>query len=303
MNPVDPNYPLHLYLIDNHIYYPYTSGFSDTWDMLETADEDPLDSGNIVTVYKNESYAKQGGGNNFYNREHTWPKSFGFPDDDFNAYPYTDAHHLMLADSIYNSSRSNLAYGTCSLGCSEAPSTEHNGQGGGSGVYPGNSNWYSGSGGTSSFEVWRDRRGDAARAQFYMDLRYEGGSHEVSGSDEPDLVLTDDTSLILTFSDNTNGIAYMGRLAVLLDWHELDPVDDLERQRNEVIYRFQGNRNPFVDHPEWAACIFEGTCGNLTPCILEQFSVWTQSTSTCSGSGTVSILDLVAMLNGDCDCP
>ncbi|MCF5932996.1 endonuclease, partial [Xanthomonas perforans] len=38
----------------------------------------------------------------------------------------------------------------------------------------------------------------------------------------------------------------------LLAWHQADPPDDAERARNEVIFSFQGNRNPFVDHPEWA---------------------------------------------------
>ena len=68
---------------------------------------------------------------------------------------------------------------------------------------------------------------------------------------------------------NTAGTAYMGRLSVLLEWHEADPVDDDERLRNEVIYRFQGNRNPFVDHPEWVECLFEGVCD--TPFFTDGF--------------------------------
>ena len=35
-------------------------------------------------------------------------------------------------------------------------------------------------------------------------------------------------------------------------WHAGDPVDDLEKQRNDEIYNnWQHNRNPFIDHPEW----------------------------------------------------
>ena len=52
----------------------------------------------------------------------------------------------------------------------------------------------------------------------------------------------------------------MGMLSVLLEWHAEDPVDDLERARNEVVFGFQGNRNPFIDHPEWAECLFNDIC-------------------------------------------
>ena len=44
----------------------------------------------------------------------------------------------------------------------------------------------------------------------------------------------------------------MGLLADLLQWHQADPPDAAELARNQVIFSFQGNRNPFIDHPEWA---------------------------------------------------
>ena len=93
----------------------------------------------------------------------------------------------------------------------------------------------------------------------YMAVRYEGGSHGVTGFAEPDLVLTDDAGLIQTTSSSP---AYMGLLSTILAWHAEDPVDDLERHRADVVWRNQGNRNPFIDHPEWAECVFmDRNCG------------------------------------------
>lgn len=144
--------------------------------------------------------------------------------------------------------------------CTEKSTNLNHGQGGGTGVYPGNSNWRVGSGSSGIWETWIGRSGDVARALMYLDLRYEGDIHGVTGVAEPDLILTNDGSLIAT-SDGVNApVAYMGMLSTLLQWHEQDPVDDLELARNEVIASYQGNRNPFIDHPEWAACAMVGAC-------------------------------------------
>lgn len=243
-------------IIDDHQRYPYSSSTgTDTWDVLEFADEDPLNPGRILDVYRNASYQKYGAGNTEYNREHTWPKSYGFTNDTSTNYPYTDAHMLFLSDSGYNSSRGNKPYADCVTGCTEKTTLAYNGAGGGSGVFPGNSNWYD----TTYWQTWGDRKGDVARALLYMDVRYEGGTHGVTGAAEPDLVLTDDPGLIQASSSNLS-VAYMGRLADLLRWHQEDPVDDKERLRNEAVYSYQGNRNPFIDHPEWAACVFQNQC-------------------------------------------
>ena len=75
-------------------------------------------------------------------------------------------------------------------------------------------------------DSWEPRdsvKGDIARMLFYMAVRYEGDNGEI------DLELNEKV--------NNNKDPYMGKLSVLLKWNEQDPVDDLERKRNEVILR------------------------------------------------------------------
>lgn len=249
-------------VIDDHVRLPYTSSGTDTWDVLELAQRNPNVNGEIIDVYRNESFTAHGTGNNDYQREHTWPSSYGFPNDGPDNYPFTDCHQLWLCDGSYNQARSNKPFRMCNPGCSEYVTLVNNGQGGGSGNYPGNSNWTTGSFSTGTWEVWYGKRGDVARSLLYLDVRYAGGTHGSTGVAEPDLILTNNQSLISASSTGQNEpIAYMGMLDVLLQWHIDDPVDDDERWRNDIVHAFQGNRNPFVDHPEWVACLFSGNCG------------------------------------------
>ena len=76
---------------------------------------------------------------------------------------------------------------------------------------------------------------------FYMATRYEGESGD------PDLELVDYTG--------TDGPIF-GKLSTLIEWNAEDPVDDFERNRNDVVYSYQGNRNPFIDHPEFVDAIY-----------------------------------------------
>ncbi len=253
-------------VIDDHTKIPYTASSTDTWNVLELADQDPNDAGRILDVYLNASYQKWGAGNTDYNREHTWPKSFGFPDDGSTNYPYSDCHHLFLCNDSRNSSRSNKPFGSVGgAGTTEYGTQVNNGVGGGSGTYPGWSNWAN----TTYWETWWDRRGDVARAIFYMDVRYEGGTHGGTGVSEPDLVVTNDLGLIqASNTGNNESVAYMGLLSVLLQWHEEDPVDAKEMAHTDAVFASQGNRNPFIDHPEWVDCLFGGNCSggvDVTP--------------------------------------
>jgi endonuclease I len=77
-------------------------------------------------------------------------------------------------------------------------------------------------------------RGDLARILFYMDIAYTN----------------------LTLVNSAPNTYQMAKLDVLLRWHLEDPVDDFERNRNDVIYTYQSNRNPFIDHPEFVEKIW-----------------------------------------------
>ena len=243
-------------IVDDHLRVPYTASSTDTWDVLAIANANPLVPGEILTVYRNHSvdgtdHSQSTG----FNREHTWPSSYGFTDDNGCNYPYTDLHHLMPADWGYNTARGNRVYDFCTGSCDlwpvdGAPTTPNRG---------------TGSGNTGSWEAWPGRRGDVARGLLYLSVRYEGGTHGVTGCTEPDLILTNNRSLIVSNTSQNYSPAYMGELSTLLLWHLSDPVDDFERNRNDVIANFQGNRNPFVDHPEWACMIFGCPGGDPVP--------------------------------------
>ena len=281
-------------VIDDHTRFPYTASSTDTWNILNLADEDPNNSNNILDLYKNASYTKISGGVGAYNREHVWPKSYGFPDDGTDNSAYTDCHHLFAADASYNSSRSNKPFRNCNSGCSEQTTDFNDGSGGGSGVYPGNSNWTTGSFTQGTWETWGDRKGDVARAIFYMDVRYEGGIHGGTGFAEPDLRVTDNEALIdASNTGNNEAVAYMGMLSVLLQWHEDDPPDSGEMARNDVVYSFQGNRNPFVDNPQWVGCVFQNVCNFDNTAPSAPFSL--------IASGLDGAVDLSWVANGEGD--
>ena len=206
-------------IIDDHIEFPYNSSATDTWDILQESDADPVNSNNVLLIYTRESVngPKEYNGGSGWNREHVWAKSRG----DFGTAlgEGTDIHNLRASNINVNSTRNNYSFDNCDTNCSQSFG-----------------NYYNGS--ARVFEPRDQDKGDVARIIFYMDVRYEGDSGE------EDLEMTE------TILSSSNKSPLHGVRSTLLEWHELDPVDDFERNRNDVIYSYQGNRNPFIDHPE-----------------------------------------------------
>jgi len=278
--------------IKDHTSCPYTSaqynpctGGANTWVVLNQADQDPNNTANILDIYKNASYTKMSGGSGAYNREHTWPNSLGFGESNITVGgvdkpnpPYTDTHMLYLSDTTYNSNRGNRPLAALSSvcptattsGCTGYATVAGAGFGGGSGR--GDFDIRTGSdGNTGRFEIWDHRKGDIARAVMYMAVRYKGGV-DAEGITEPNLELTDTASQIVIINSRTSGqTAYMGLQSDLLAWNDLDPPDAREQMRDEVVYSYQRNRNPFVDHPEWAHCIFENVSCPLDTIFADTF--------------------------------
>lgn len=196
--------------------------YDEVWDALKVTDQDPANPDNVILLYSGRSQGKDtnGGGADQWNREHTWAKSHG--DFGTSPGPGTDVHHLRPTDVSVNSARGNKDFDM-----------------GGSPVDEAEGNFTD----DDSFEPRDEVKGDVARMIMYMAVRYEGDDGA------PDLELNDQV-------DNGSAPA-MGRQSVLLEWNAQDPPDDFEKNRNQVIFdQFQHNRNPFIDHPEWAADIW-----------------------------------------------
>ncbi len=203
--------------------------YAEVKDVLRDIDEDPNNSSNVLLIYSRRSISKNDFASNnepdFWNREHTWPKSHGFPNEQDTA--YTDVHHLRPCDATINSSRSNKDFNN----------VEHiteNEQGEAANTYTTDNFW----------EPTDEVKGDMARTMFYMATRYNS------------------TSLNLELVDRISfsGDPELGVLYTLLQWHENDPVSQEEIDRNDGAYGYQGNRNPFIDDPTWINAIW----GNST---------------------------------------
>lgn len=196
--------------------------YSQVWDALKVTDQDPGNSNNVILLYSGISRSKSlnGGGSDNWNREHVWPQSHG--DIGTSAGPGTDLHHLRPEDVNVNSTRGNLDFDNGGSAVPEAPASRYDGD---------------------SFEPRDAVKGDVARMLFYMAVRYEGGDSF--------------QNLELNNSVSNGSQPYVGKLSVLRQWHQQDPVDASERQRNQVIFdRYQQNRNPFIDNEAWVSSIW-----------------------------------------------
>lgn len=217
-------------IIDDHEEWSYNAAY----EALKTLDRDPRDPDSVVGIYSRFSLnaALKSDGGKGWVREHVWPQSFG----EFGTRKGagTDLHHLRAADWSTNSARSNRSFAEGGLIYVDK-----------SGNQFGETKSKKGDG-IRTWEPPDAIKGDVARMVMYMAVRYEGGA-----SGEPDLELAEKVL------PKSNKNPLLGVRSQILRWHEEDPIDRAERDRNDLIYSgYQGNRNPFIDHPEFANAIW-----------------------------------------------
>lgn len=198
-----------------------------------------------------------------FDKEHIWPQSLGEFGRTGGA--GSDFHSLWPSDVKGNQQgHSNYGFGV--------PQTEITDVPGDKGTSVGRNGYVDGSP-NKVFEPLDEFKGDVARAMFYMPARY----YEYIDVLHPKLELVDESLGSHTASTSVTGKG--GILTTLLEWNELDPVDEHEIKRNNLIANnYQMNRNPFIDYPQWARIAYDPTFSDVGASnALESSSVGTNS--------------------------
>lgn len=251
------------------------NGYNGLWTGYQTTDRDYYyeNDGSILDIYSerptaadpyNFTYNTNQCGNysnegDCYNREHIVPQSLF----DEASPMKNDIHFIRATDGKVNGMRSNYPFGMVG----SASYISQNGSKLGNSVSAG----YSG----TVFEPIDEFKGDVARMIFYFVTRYEN-----------------------QLSDFNNGnmlgnSAYPGlqiwELNQLIAWHNLDPVSPAEVGRNNASYAYQGNRNPYIDNPNYVNLVWETqTPDNQPPTTPTNLVANNPTSSTVALSWTAS---------------
>ena len=224
------------------------SSYSGLWNTYSTTDN--FYNGKVWDIYSTNicgvtpydftfgtnqcgSYSKE---SDCYNREHSFPQSwFG------SASPMvSDMFHIYPTDGKVNGERNNYPYGEVS----SATFTSLQGGKLGANTFPG----YSG----IVFEPIEEYKGDLARTYFYMATRYENLIAGWQNNGNANEIL----------AGNSFPVYDQWVIDLMVKWHNQDPVSLKEINRNNAIYGYQQNRNPYIDSPQFVQRIWGGNCPN-----------------------------------------
>lgn len=236
--------------------------YSNIWDSCEAGDEAENNSNEVFLIYTRTTMKKS----QHVSGSSGWNREHVFAKS-LGGYgesgPGADAHHLFASDNKVNGTRSNSKFGEVTNGTQVKDSL-------------GNltDNYTSG----STFEPCDEAKGEVARAVLYMSVMYYNTGY------------------------STNVTNCFTSLQTCLDWNNEFPPTDREIRRNNVIYEdFQHNRNPFIDHPEFADMIYDtsysgpGALEDSVPSIsitsnlsLEVGDIVNVNATINNGSGTIT---------------
>ncbi|MFD2561737.1 endonuclease [Aquimarina rubra] len=211
-----------------------THSYADIVEILSSADQSPENSNQVWLLYTEQNRAKLDfagftDASDSWNREHTYPRSRG----EFGDYREFDD----IADGMsgfFTTNADSLRHANSDAhGLRATDSNENSSRG--------NKHYGEYNGPTANQGSWK---GDVARGIFFLVIRYNA-LQVVNGFPE----------------DTDNTISELGDLTTLLDWHRNDPPDDFEMNRNNIIYTWQFNRNPFIDQPNLVEYIWGNNVG------------------------------------------
>lgn len=209
-----------------------TQTYADIIDILKEADQNPENSNEVWLVYIEQGRPKldfQTGSvsTGKWNREHTYPRSRG------NFFDIEEDEIADGRDIFWNTTADSLRHGNSDAHALRAVDGPENSS-------RGNQHYGQYIGPTATQGSFY---GDVARSVLYMEIRYNG------------------LQVVNGFPEGTVG--ELGDLATLLEWHRNDPPDDFEMNRNNVVYTWQFNRNPFIDQPDLVEYIWGVNVGDI----------------------------------------
>ncbi len=205
--------------------------YNDVIEIIKEADQNPENSNEVWLVYKEIGRPKldfqiTSSSIGKWNREHTYPRSRG----GFNS---IDLDEIIDGKNVFwNTTADSLRHGNSDAHALRAVDGPENSS-------RGNQHYGQYNGPTGTLGGFK---GDVARSVMFLALRYNG------------------LAIVNGFPEGTVG--ELGDLATLLDWHRNDPPDDFEMNRNNVVYTWQFNRNPLIDHPDLVEYIWGNKVGD-----------------------------------------
>lgn len=231
--------------------------YENNGSLLDIYSENPTGTDAYEYTSTGQQCGNYGGEGDCYNREHLVPQSYfdGFQVDPMKNDPF----HVVPSDGKVNGDRNNFPFGVVASGTY----VSSNGSKRGANAINGFSN-YAG----TVFEPIDAFKGDVARAYFYFATRYEDFMDDFYNAANANSCQAKNM-----FDGSTNKVFSDNFILLLIKWHLQDPVSPKEIAQNNAIYNYQGNRNPFIDNPNYVCAIWSAQCATVNALSNDSFEM------------------------------